>query len=402
MTSPDGLIGIAQRLPGFIGFAAEMRLLQCEARRKRVCNQADLCKFAGCRRLSLAARYRRVAFRIREPQAVVERTGGQMNSRRQSTSPALVSFIVFAVTIFGALSAAAQTKPREDPSPQPVQNKDLLIVQPPPTKSSTPDSKSPKNSSLLETQQQKPGAEVDDKKQQEITNFSDDDSPVSVGVLFDVSGSMSGDKVKRAREALSHFIQTSHDRDEYFLIAFNSRAQLLMDRTRDGNAVLDKLMFVQTRNNTALYDACYLGVEKVQRGAHPKRALLLISDGQDNDSRYTFSEVRRLLKESDVVLYSIGILSGSDAGSSLGMDGQGILDELSNVSGGKAFFPRTNAEMDDIFEQIALELRHQYSIGYKPTNFSKDGRWHHIKVKITPPRGLPKLFVRSKEGYYAI
>ena len=243
---------------------------------------------------------------------------------------------------------------------------------------------------------------LDEKKPQEITFFSDDDAPVSVGVIFDVSGSMSGDKVKRARDALSKFIQTSHNADEYFLIAFNSRAQLLLDKTRDGNAVLDKLTFVETRNNTALYDACYLAVEKVQRGAHPKRALLLISDGQDNNSRYTFSELRRLLKESDVVLYGIGILSGGDAGSPLGMEGQGILDELASVSGGKAFFPRSSAEMDDIFEQIALELRHQYSIGYKPTDFTNDGRWHRIKVKVNPPRGLPKLFVRSKEGYYAI
>ncbi len=243
---------------------------------------------------------------------------------------------------------------------------------------------------------------MDDKKPQEITFFSDDDSPVSVGVIFDLSGSMSGDKVRRARDALSKFIQTSHDSDEYFLIAFNSRAQLLLDKTRDGNSVLDKLTFVQTKNNTALYDACYLGVEKVQRGSHPKRALLLISDGQDNNSRYTFNELRRLLKESDVTLYGIGILSGSDAGSSLGMEGQGILDELASVSGGKAFFPRSAAEMDDIFEQIALELRHQYSIGYKPTDFGSDGRWHRIKVKVTPPRGLPKLYVRSKEGYYAI
>ena len=242
----------------------------------------------------------------------------------------------------------------------------------------------------------------DEKKPQEITFFSDDDAPVSVGVIFDVSGSMNGEKVKRARDALSKFIQTSHNMDEYFLIAFNSRAQLLLDKTRDGNQVLDKLTFVQTRNNTALYDACYLGVEKVQRGAHPKRALLLISDGQDNNSRYTFNELRRVLKESDVTLYGIGILSGSDAGSSLGMEGQGILDELASVSGGKAFFPRSNAEMDDIFEQIALELRHQYSIGYKPLNFTNDGRWHKIKVKVTPPRGLPRLFVRSKEGYYAV
>ncbi len=243
---------------------------------------------------------------------------------------------------------------------------------------------------------------LDQKTPQEITYFSDDDSPVSVGVIFDVSGSMSGDKVKKAREALSKFIQTSHNSDEYFLIGFNSRAQLLLDKTRDGNAVLDKLMFVETKNNTALYDACYLGVEKVQRGAHPKRALLLISDGQDNNSRYTFNELRRLLKESDVVLYGIGILSGADAGSSLGMEGQGILDELSNVSGGKAFFPRSAVEMDDIFEQIALELRHQYSIGYRPNNFVNDGKWHKIKVRVTPPRGLPKLFVRSKEGYFAV
>jgi Ca-activated chloride channel family protein len=243
---------------------------------------------------------------------------------------------------------------------------------------------------------------MDDKKPQEITFFSDDDSPVSVGVIFDVSGSMGGDKIKRARDALSKFIQTSHDSDEYFLIAFNSRAQLLLDKTRDGNAVLDKLTFVQTKNNTALYDACYLGVEKVQRGAHPKRALLLISDGQDNNSRYTFNELRRLLKESDVTLYGIGILNGNDAGSAMGMEGQGILDDLASVSGGKAFFPRSAAEMDDIFEQIALELRHQYSIGYKPTDFANDGHWHRIKVKVTPPRGLPRLFVRSKEGYYAI
>lgn len=243
---------------------------------------------------------------------------------------------------------------------------------------------------------------LEEKQPQEITYFSDDDAPVSVGVIFDVSGSMSGDKVSRAREALAKFIQTSHDSDEYFLIAFNTKAQLLLDKTRDGDAVLNKLTFVETRGQTALYDAVYLGVEKVQRGAHPKRALIVISDGQDNSSRFTFDNVRRLLKESDVTVYGIGILSGSDAGSSLGMEGQGILDELSGVSGGKAFFPRSAAEMDDIFEQIALELRHQYSIGYKPPNFTGDGKWRKVKVKVTPPRGLPRLFVRSKEGYYSI
>ncbi|HEV7843883.1 MAG TPA: VWA domain-containing protein [Pyrinomonadaceae bacterium] len=242
----------------------------------------------------------------------------------------------------------------------------------------------------------------DDKEEQEITYFSDDDAPISVGIVFDLSGSMSGDKISRARQALSRFIETSHNSDEYFLIGFNNRAQLLLDRTRDGDAVLNKLTFIQTKGQTALYDACYLGVEKVQRGAHPKRAIILISDGQDNDSRYTFSEVRKLLKESDVVLYGIGILGGSDPGSPLGMEGQGILDELSSVSGGKSFFPNSAAEMDEIFERIALELRHQYSIGYKPKNFANDGKWHKLKVKVTPPRGLPRLFVRSREGYYSV
>jgi Ca-activated chloride channel homolog len=242
----------------------------------------------------------------------------------------------------------------------------------------------------------------DDKEEQEITYFSDDDSPVSVGIVFDVSGSMSGEKISRARQALSRFIETSHNSDEYFLIGFSSRAQLLLDRTRDGDAVLDKLTFVQTKGQTALYDACYLGVEKVQRGAHPKRAIILISDGQDNDSRYTFSEVRKLLKESDVVLYGIGILGGSDPGSPLGMEGQSVLDELASVSGGKAFFPNSSAEMDEIFERIALELRHQYSIGYKPKSFINNGKWHKLKVKVTPPRGLPRLFVRSRDGYYAV
>ena len=243
---------------------------------------------------------------------------------------------------------------------------------------------------------------LDDKIEQEITHFSNEDTPVSLGIVFDVSGSMSGDKIARAREALARFIDTSHGSDEYFLIGFNSRAQLLLDRTRDSNALLDKLTFVQTRGQTALYDACYLGVEKVQRGRHQKRAVLLISDGQDNNSRYTFSELRRLLKESDVIIYTVGILSGHDDTSAYGIGGRAILDELAGVSGGKSFFPSTAAELNDTFEKIALELRNQYSIGYRPTNFGNDGKWHKIKVKIKAPRGLPRLFWRNKEGYYAI
>ena len=241
----------------------------------------------------------------------------------------------------------------------------------------------------------------DNNEEQEITYFSDTDAPVSIGILFDISGSMSGEKIGKARNALEHFINTSHPSDEYFLIAFNSRAQLLLDRSRDGEAVLRKLTLVEPKNNTALYDACYLGVERVTSGTRQKKAILIISDGQDNSSRYNFGEVRRLLKESDVVVYAVGIMDGSDVGSVNGMQGQAFLDELASVTGGKSFYPQTDVELDEIFERIALELRHQYSVGFTPKEFSPDGKWHKTKVKVKPPRGLPRLTVRSREGYYA-
>ena len=241
----------------------------------------------------------------------------------------------------------------------------------------------------------------DNNEEQEITFFSDADAPVSLGILFDASASMSGEKIRKAQKALERFINTSHPNDEYFLIAFNSRAQLLLDRSRDGEAVLRKLTLIEPRNNTALYDAVYLGVEKVTRGTHQKKAILIISDGQDNSSRYNFNEVRRLLKESDVVVYAVGIIDGADTSSTLGMTGQALLDELASVTGGKSFYPQTDVEMDEIFERIALELRHQYSIGYTPKNFQPDGKYHKVKVKVKPPRGLPRLTVRSREGYIA-
>ena len=241
---------------------------------------------------------------------------------------------------------------------------------------------------------------LDDKQPQEITFFSDEDAPVSLGIVFDLTGSMSGSKVKRAREALDHFFETSREGDEYFLITLqNGHANLALDRTRDSQAVLNKLTFVQSRGTTAFYDACYLGVDKVTHGTHPKRALLVISDGQDNNSQYTFNELRRLVKESDVIIYAIGIEEERDG--ALASDGQVILDDIAGLSGGKAFFPQNSAEMDDIFESIALELRHQYAIGYRPRNFNANGKWHHLKVKVNPPRGLPHLFVRSRDGYYA-
>jgi Ca-activated chloride channel family protein len=242
---------------------------------------------------------------------------------------------------------------------------------------------------------------TDNNQPQDITFFSDSDAPISVGIVFDVSGSMSGDKINRSRKALSRFLLTSHPSDEFFLIAFNSRAQLLLDRTRDADAVMRKLTMVQPKENTALYDAVYLGIEKLTRGTHQKRALLIISDGQDNASRYNFGEVRRLMRESDVVSYTVGIIGKGESVSTLGMQGAAFLDEISSVTGGKSFYPETEVEMDEIFERIAIELRHQYTIGYVPKNFEADGKWRKVRTKVKPPRGYPRLTVRGRDGYYA-
>jgi Ca-activated chloride channel homolog len=241
----------------------------------------------------------------------------------------------------------------------------------------------------------------EDKVKQLITFFNDEDVPVSMGIVFDVSGSMKG-KLDRAREALKAFIQTSHHDDDFFLVGFNQRATLLGEFA-DGDTIQNKFTLVDPRGQTALYDAAYLGIEKVKQGRHTKRAILLISDGQDNSSRYTYGELRKLLKEAGVQIYCIGIVElGGGSGGTLDLQGQSILEEIAQTTGGKAFFPRSGAELEDATTRIALELRHQYSIGYTPTNVKRDGQWHKIKVQVKPPRGLPQLKVQHKEGYYAV
>jgi len=241
----------------------------------------------------------------------------------------------------------------------------------------------------------------EDKVKQDILFFSEDDAPISLGIVFDVSGSMKG-KLDRARDALKAFIQTSHNDDDFFLVGFNQRANPLAEFT-DGDSLVNKLALVDPGGQTALYDAAYLGVEKVKQGRHNRHAMLLISDGQDNSSRYTYSELRKRLKEAGVQIYCIGIVEmGGGSGGALDMQGQAILEEISQVTGGKAFFPRSAAELEEISTRIALELRHQYSIGYDPTNVKRDGQWHKIKVSVKGRKGLSSLRVQHKEGYYSV
>jgi Ca-activated chloride channel family protein len=239
----------------------------------------------------------------------------------------------------------------------------------------------------------------DNNKLQEIRFFSDDDLPASVSIVFDTSSSMSKGKIIQAKKALARFIQTSKEQDEFFLIDFNSRVRLLLDRTRDSDAIRDKFEYAQPRGNTAFYDAVYLGVEKAIQGSRTRKFVLVISDGEDNESRYTFKELQRRLRETDVIVYAVGF-NGYFRPKG-GLSGKETLEELASTTGGKVFFPKNEIEMDEAFERIALEMRHLYSIGYYPSNFITDGRKHRLKITLNLPAGSPRLFVRSREVYYA-
>jgi Ca-activated chloride channel homolog len=242
----------------------------------------------------------------------------------------------------------------------------------------------------------------EDKVEQSVSFFNDEDTPASIGIVFDTSNSMSAGKIMLAREALARFIQTSHEQDEYFLIGFDSNPHLLLDGVRGGQAVLDRFNNVYPKGRTSLYDAVYLGVEKVSRGVYPKRAIILISDGEDNHSRRGFDDLRRRLQESDVAIYSVGISGNSpSAKSRVTTSSPLLMDKLASISGGKSFWLLNAEKMNETFELIAVELRRQYSIGYLPSNFVADGKWRRIKVAVTDAHKFSRLVVRSREGYYA-
>jgi Ca-activated chloride channel homolog len=238
----------------------------------------------------------------------------------------------------------------------------------------------------------------DDKVKQQIAHFTDEDAPVSLGIVYDVSGSMK-ERINRSVRALRRFIETSHQDDDFFLIAFNDRAKLIQDFTVSGDNILGHLMFVAPHGSTALYDAAYIAVEKVQQGRHSKKALLIISDGQDNNSRYTYKELRNRVKEADVQIYAIGITD--PASDSLAGFGRSVLEEITRMTGGRAFFPNAynEPELVEICTRIALELRHQYSIGFYPTDVQSEAKWHKVQVKVNPPRGLGRLSLTYRDGY---
>jgi Ca-activated chloride channel family protein len=239
----------------------------------------------------------------------------------------------------------------------------------------------------------------EDSRLQNIRTFSCDDAPVSIGVILDLSGSM-GNKVVRARGAVLQFMKTSNPQDEFFVIGFNDRPELINDWTSSVDDIEARLATVQAGHRTALLDAMYFGLEKMKQAKYPRKALLVVSDGGDNNSRYTENEVRSAVKEADVQIYSIGIFD-PEAATVEERNGPLLLNDISGETGGRLFRVDDISEMGDIATRISAELRNEYVIGYKTNNAKLDGKWRKVKVKLAPPPGLPQLTVHARNGYYA-
>jgi len=234
---------------------------------------------------------------------------------------------------------------------------------------------------------------------QEIRSFSSEDAPVSLGVIFDSSGSMSS-KMDRAKEAVVEFFKTANPQDEFFMITFSDEPETVSEFTNSVDEIQNKLIFAIPKHRTALLDAIYMGVSKMRQAKFAKKALLIISDGGDNHSRYTENEIKSVVKEADVMIYAIGIYDRYASAMEERLGPQ-LLSEITELTGGRAFTIDNPNDLADVATKIGVELRNQYVLGYRPAKVVRDGKWRKIKVKLLPPKGLPPLRVYARTGYYA-
>jgi VWFA-related protein len=242
----------------------------------------------------------------------------------------------------------------------------------------------------------------EDKVEQEIQQFSSEDAPLSVGVVFDTSGSM-GSKLQKSRQAVAQFLKTANPQDEFFLIQFNDRPELVTGFTPETEEIQNRLTFVQSKGRTALLDGVYMAMNQMKKAHNPRKAILIISDGGDNSSRYTESEVRNAVREADVQIYAIGIFEpmGSRGRTPEELNGPGLLSEISEQTGGRHFAVDNLAELPDVAAKIGIELRNQYVLGYSPKNTTRDGKYRRVLVKLVKTAGLPPLKAMFRTGYYA-
>jgi len=242
----------------------------------------------------------------------------------------------------------------------------------------------------------------EDKVEQEITEFSSEDAPISIGLVFDTSGSM-GAKLQKSRQAAAEFFKTANPQDEFFLVQFNDRPELTVPFTTDTDKIQSTLTFTQSKGRTALLDSVYLAMHEMKKAHNPRRALLIISDGGDNSSRYTETEIRNAVREADVQIFSIGIFeSMANRGRTPEeSSGPSLLNELAEQTGGREYAVENVSELPDIAAKIGIELRNEYILGYTPKNKERDGKYRRVLVKLNQPRGLPPLKAYFRLGYYA-
>ena len=242
----------------------------------------------------------------------------------------------------------------------------------------------------------------EDKSEQNVTHFASEDAPLSVGLVFDISGSM-GSKLEKSRLAVAQFFKTANPEDEFFLVEFNDRPEMVVDFTTRLEEIQNRLIITQSRGRTALLDAVYMAMHNMKKAKNPRKALLIISDGGDNSSRYTESEVKSRVREADVQIYAIGIYEpvASRGRTPEEMSGPSLLSEIAEQTGGRHFAVDNLNELPDVAAKIGVELRNQYILGYTPSNVERDGKYRKVQVKLVQPRGLPPLRASWRLGYYA-
>jgi len=240
----------------------------------------------------------------------------------------------------------------------------------------------------------------EDKVEQKLAVFKREDVPVSMGLVIDNSGSMR-DKRPRVNEAALTLVQTSNPQDEAFVVNFNDDFYLDLDKdfTNSIPELKEALERIDSRGSTALYDAIIGSLDHLKKASKDKRVLLIVTDGEDNTSHNSLDKTIREIQKTDTVIYTIGLLSEESKKNS--KRAKKALDQIAQASGGLAFFPENVCDVHNICEQVARDIRNQYTLAYYPSNTKRDGSFRTVQVEIIPPRGRGKLVARTRNGYYA-
>ena len=242
---------------------------------------------------------------------------------------------------------------------------------------------------------------IEDSVEQNIVHFSGEEAPLSIGLLFDESGSMDY-KLRTAQTAVAQFLKTMSPEDEAFLVEFSDAAKVSVTFTSHTDEIQNALRRSQPGGLTAMLDAVNLALSEMKKAKNSRKALVIVSDGGDNHSQYTSAEIESLVREADVQIYAMGVFETSLP---FGLpaeqiSGPKLLSEIATQTGGRAVAAGLTSDLPSVAARIAVELRNQYVLGYYPKNQAKDGKYRNVEVKLSPPQGVPALKAHWRLGYY--